>query len=711
MNNKLKGKAGAKNLLEAVTIGNLVLVQEFIKAGADLNEFDESSPLSEAAELGRADIVDVLLKAGADVDFGGVWVPLCCAVRSGNVATVKRLLEAKPKVDAQEEEGDTALMDAAGMGNLEMVKMLVAAGANPKKKDNDGRSAIMHGMDFPPVVDFLKPFSTKGDIAYLEKELSKPDETTEAFIIAVKLGNITDVKAMLAKGVKLGALAKSGESALHAAVDGQNMEIVELLLQAGASPNVRDRDGCTPLFIAVDNRDPILVEQLLRAGADVNANAIPHGETPFLSCVGKMKRDQEMMRLLARHGANVRVVDAYGRSALNIASGYLGKKQFSSEEERELINGLRRTFEDVGVLHPDSNRYTEAAAAGDLGVVRRFIESGVPVDSVDEEERTALYMAISRQQPEMVTGLLKAGADVHKPTGSDSGEDKGMGGHDRPCPKCGQVFTALTQIWRCPKCSHEFKAREVFASGPDGKLFMLWSNGHLPLVTAARLGDPQIINLLVNAGADVDRGLKKITPLMYASYFGHLEAARILIARGANARAEARTLDRVADRVDAIRFAATNGYIELVKLLWDSGVPAKEKNSTLLIDAARKNDVLAIQRLLADGVDVNMPDPLTDKRALDVAAQNGNPEAVAALLAGGAAANPSKRELSPLWHVVYGLGEHGDKRRTPELVERYIGVANILLAAGARPKGALEWQTNLGKCGPLVELLNAVDKK
>ena len=710
--NKSKEKSPAKNLLDAVTAGDITRVQELIKSGADLSEWDEESPLSQAAEMGRADIVDVLLKAGADVNYGGIWVPLCGAARSRNAATVKRLLEAKPKVDLQEEEGDTALMYAAGLGDLEIIKMLVAAGASPKKKDNDGRTAILHGKDFPQVVEFLKPLSTKADVKYLEKELSEPDETTETFLAAVEAGDIPRVKAMLGKGVKLGALGKSGESALHQAVDEENMEIVELLLKSGASPNVRNQNGSTPLFVAVNNHNSELVERLLRAGADINAKQKSHGQTPFLSSVGKTKRDQDMMRLLARYGADVHAVDAYGRSALNAVTLYLGKKQYSSEEDRQLTDGLRKTLVDVGILYPDSNRYTEAAAAGDVDAVRRFFESGLPVDAVDDEERTGLYMAISRRHPELVAYLLKAGADVHRPTGRDSDEDGRLGGHDRPCPKCGHVFTALTRIWRCTKCAHEFKAQEVFDRYSGDELFMLWSNGHLPLVTAARLGDLQIITLLLDAGADVDRGKGKITPLMYACYFGHLEAARILIGRGANPKAEAKEPDLVAKKVTPIVYAAKHGHIEIVKLLWDSGVPAKEKNSTLFIDAARRNDVPAIQRLLAEGLDVNQPDPLTGERALNMAAQDGNAEAAAVLVAAGALVDPSARELPALWFAVNGFGVlRSDKQRTPDVVERYVGTAKVLLAAGARSNTFIESEAKRMKCTPILELFKPAAKK
>src|SRR5208337_1790206 len=421
----------AKPLLEAVMAGDLTRERGLIEAGADPTEFGEYSPLAQAAESGRADMVDVLLKAGADVNFGGIWIPLCCAVRSKNVASVKRLLEAKAKVDAREEEGATALMYAAAIGNLEMVKLLVAAGASPQKKDEDGESAIIYGMNFPEIVEYLRPLSTKADLKYLEKELSKPDETTEGFLAAVKAGDIVQVKAMVTKGVKLGALGKSGESALHEAVASQNIEVVELLLEAGASPKVRNQYGRTPLFAAVNRGDPVLVERLLRAGAEINAKEKLGGETPFLSSVGKRQVDQDMMRLLAKHGADIRAVDDFGRSALNIASRYLGKKEYFGEEDRQLSEGLRKTFVDIGVLHPEANRLTEAAAAGDLAAVQRFIASGLPVDTVDEEERTALYMAISRRHPQLVAYLLKTGADVHRPTGRDSDEDKRWGGFDR----------------------------------------------------------------------------------------------------------------------------------------------------------------------------------------------------------------------------------------------------------------------------------------
>lgn len=498
---------------------------------------------------------------------------------------------------------------------------------------------------------------------------------------------------------------------------GQDGGILELLIKAGAPVNVRNQYGRTPLFVAVNRRNPALVERLLQAGADINVKDKLGGDTPFLSSIGKRKVDQEMMRLLARRGADVTAIDDYGRSALGIASRYLGRNDFATEEDLQLVDGLRKTFIEIGVLQPDGNRFTAAASAGDLSAVGKFIESGMPLDTVDEEERTALYMAVSRRHPELVAFLLKTGANVHKPAGTDSDEDKHWGGIDLPCPRCGEVFTAITGIRRCPKCGHEFKPQEILGQNHDAELFMTWSNGHLPVVTAARLGDSQILEMLLNAGADPNRGLQKITPLMYACYFGHLDAARTLIAHGAEVTQEGKTPDRVAEKVTAIGYAAKRQHIELVKLLWDSGVPAVNKNSTLLVDAARKNDAQSIKRLLSEGADVNLADPLIGERPLDIASQNGNAEAATALMAAGAIVNPSPREFPPLWQALNGIMKLGSRKlMTPETVERYVRLINSLLAAGARPDVSVYGTTPISmaeqiKCDPIVELLKAAVEK
>ena len=137
-------------------------------------------------------------------------------------------------------------------------------------------------------------------------------------------------------------MGKNGQAALHVAVETQNQEIVELLLKAGASPNVRNQYGRTPIFEAVKRHNASLIERLIQAGADVNVKEKLGGETPFLSSVSNVEGSPKIMRLLAKHGADVFAIDTYDRSALNIASRWLGQKDYHSEKDRLIADGLRR---------------------------------------------------------------------------------------------------------------------------------------------------------------------------------------------------------------------------------------------------------------------------------------------------------------------------------------------------------------------------------
>ena len=57
--------------------------------------------------------------------------PLMCAARGGHGDTVKVLIEKGAPVNAKTAGGSTALVEAAGAGKVEAVKMLLALGADP----------------------------------------------------------------------------------------------------------------------------------------------------------------------------------------------------------------------------------------------------------------------------------------------------------------------------------------------------------------------------------------------------------------------------------------------------------------------------------------------------------------------------------------------------------------------------------------------------
>ena len=103
------------------------------KKGADVNTLNDfgGSPLSDAAGLGYVDLVKYLLSVGAKLQLPQQKeLVLHAAVRSGSVEMVKLILSAGAAVNDVESLGETALHVAAEDDHVEIVQLLLEAGAD-----------------------------------------------------------------------------------------------------------------------------------------------------------------------------------------------------------------------------------------------------------------------------------------------------------------------------------------------------------------------------------------------------------------------------------------------------------------------------------------------------------------------------------------------------------------------------------------------------
>ncbi len=125
---------------------------------------------------------------------------------------------------------DRALLDAAFICDLLKVRELLAGGADPDARDDDGRTPL---------------FS------------------------AVLGGSIGLVGLLLESGADVNARDHHGFSALHFAAQEDLPEMARLLLAKGADANAQDEDGASVLWRAIfSTRGPTdVLEALLAAGA------------------------------------------------------------------------------------------------------------------------------------------------------------------------------------------------------------------------------------------------------------------------------------------------------------------------------------------------------------------------------------------------------------------------------------------------------------
>jgi len=93
--------------------------------------------------------------------------------------------------------------------------------------------------------------------------------------LAAYFGRGDAVRFLLDQGADVAAVARNDMEVqpLHSAVAGQHREVVAALLVAGADPNARQRGGFTALLAAEQHEDPELVRLLLDHGAEESATA------------------------------------------------------------------------------------------------------------------------------------------------------------------------------------------------------------------------------------------------------------------------------------------------------------------------------------------------------------------------------------------------------------------------------------------------------
>jgi hypothetical protein len=169
------------------------------------------------------------------------------AAARGDVASVSDLLERGAEVNETVAGGRTAVTAAVYAGSAEVVRLLVAAGADVDRQDDTRANA------------FLAVGET-GNVAVLDEVLAaKPDVTRTnrfggtALIPAADRGHVEMVQALVERtDVAVDHVNNLGWTALLEAVilgDGgdRHQRIVRILLDAGADPALADRDGVTPL--------------------------------------------------------------------------------------------------------------------------------------------------------------------------------------------------------------------------------------------------------------------------------------------------------------------------------------------------------------------------------------------------------------------------------------------------------------------------------
>ena len=426
---------GVTPLMLASTNRNIAMVERLLTAGADPNlarPFGETALLL-AARAGNVDIVRALLAAGADLTAktSRGFTALIFAAAEGHAPVAAVLVESGAELSAHTEAIVPTARDRYSTPEADTPKRLrknQALHIRQLKQDGDGDPARPQG-GFTP----LLYAAMVGDL-----------DTVRLLVAAG-----ADVNAAAPDGVTplILTLTRGIEEGLWRLPAGRNEDVAVYLLEQGADPNLAEA-GYTALHVASATGQMTAVRSLLAHGADVNDRQLSMpkrlmdalipgdgylttgwvsqiGATPFMMAAKSV--DVPMMRLLLEKGADPMLTADGGANALMLAAG-LAKRHATDVgyfiwHENQAVEAIRLAMESGLDVNNATDR-GETALHGATrhaahNVIRFLVEQGADLNATTTwNDQTSLriaqgytYSGTYVRYPETVELFLELGAD------------------------------------------------------------------------------------------------------------------------------------------------------------------------------------------------------------------------------------------------------------------------------------------------------------
>ena len=373
-------------------------------------------------------------KVDVNIEVCNGSIALMYAAGFNRTEIAKHLIEVGAKIDAQNKDGDTALMWAAGKdqwrrGSPEIVKLLVEAGANLDIQNKYGGTALFRAIHH----GYAKS-------AKLLIEAGAGHISTALLIAAGEVGlnrintRIEMVKLLIAAGANLDIQNKDGLTPLmRAARWPGGYGIVKQLIEAGANLDIKNKYGGTPLMLAIEEdvlrREKTKTVKLLieaGAGVDIQDN---QGRTALMWALGEnIWRDEKTkeVKLLIEAGARVDVQDKDGFTALIRA--LRDKKTKSAKllieggskpylvKDNELVRHVDSGYDEQFFAYRNAqgeNHLLVATKEGNLSALKWLIDFGFDFESKNAAGESALVYASRLKELYMFDYLLDLGADIN----------------------------------------------------------------------------------------------------------------------------------------------------------------------------------------------------------------------------------------------------------------------------------------------------------
>ena len=558
--------AGKSDVADAVMNGDKAALRTLVERKADVNapQVDGATALHWAVYRDDKDAADLLIKAGAKVDAANRegMTPLAMASMYGSAAMVDRLLTAGADAKRHGANGETMLMFAARNGNPDVIKRLVGAGADVNAKEPlRGTTALMwaveqrHPAAAKTLLEVGADHGAKTGPAGLPRNYMAPRVNTAAvkdaarrYAAAAAAGRTYEqqLEYEASQGMKI-SLGFRG--VLNAG--GQRTEATAAPSSTPAAPNAGTAASSpAPVPAPAPVRAPAPTSVATPAGAPADAPPAPAGD----------------------------------------------------DDADVIIAGL------VGSGGGGLTPLTFAAREGDLESAKYLLDAGADINQATEYGWTPLLTATNNRHYQLGALLMSRGANTS--LGNKGGwtplylatDNRNIEGGDYPVPKPDMDHLEYIHMLLDHGADPNLRAKDNTLTRTIFTMQWFYEQGCTPFVRAAQSSDTELMQLLVDYGADPFQTTDNAdSALTAAAGIGWVEGV---------------TYERsVKENVDAIR------------MLLDLGLDpngANKEGRTPLMGAALKGRNDVIQMLVAAGARLDQRDGGSRDTDSNVSAVSGH---------------------------------------------------------------------------------------